>query len=306
MIFSVFSFAVVCLVLSILLCIYRNRGSSRRWSQCRQRIVQSRGVATTGLRPKKAAWVRRRVLELHEHHGLSHRKLAALFNQLYFAQTGVSVGRTWVRELLMHEAHLALHRQRELKHKVPARITNNRLWGLDTTCVTDGEGVQQIVLGAIDHGSRLNLMLRHLRHLNRWTFLGALLLAFGEYGRPVAIKTDNHPVFRSPVVKVFLQWCGVRLLHSRPARPWENGYIERLFGTFKACLADYPIANVQHLRSALPAFQFWYNVTRPHQHLAGQTPQQAWTGVDPLKVAPRSVGNFRAWGGRLRGMVLRH
>ena len=54
----------------------------------------------TGLRPKKAAWVRRRVLELQEHHALSHRKLADLFNQLYLAEKGVSVGRTWVRELL--------------------------------------------------------------------------------------------------------------------------------------------------------------------------------------------------------------
>jgi transposase InsO family protein len=170
--------------------------------------------------------------------------------------------------------------------------------------VTDGDGVQQIVLGAIDHGSRLNLMLRHLRRLNRWTFLGALLLAFGEYGRPVAIKTDNRPVFRRAVVKALLQWCGVGLIHPRPAWPWENGYIERLFGTFKVCLIDYSIANLQHLRTALPAFQFWYNVTRPHQHLRGQTPQQVWTGIDLLKMAPRSVGSFRGWGGRLRGKVL--
>ena len=84
------------------------------------------------------------MLTLHEHHGLSHRKLADLFNQLYFAETGVSVGRTWVRELLIKEAHRALHRQRELKHCVPARLPSNRLWGIDTTCVTDAKGGQHI------------------------------------------------------------------------------------------------------------------------------------------------------------------
>ena len=96
------------------------------------------------------------------------------------------------------------------------------------------------------------------------------------------------------------------LRHSRPARPWENGYIERLFGTFKRCLDDYVIRDEFHFRSALPALQFWYNVTRSPQHLGGQTPQQAWLGIDPFKKAPRSALAFRAWGGRLRGMVLRH
>lgn len=216
------------------------------------------------------------------------------------------MGRTWVRELLIKEAHAALHRQRELKHDLTVRIPNNRLWGVDTACVTDGRGVQHIVLGAIDHGSRLNLMLRHVRWFNRWTFLGCLFLAFGEFGWPEAIKTDNHPVFRSRSVKHVLKWCGVNMRHSRPARPWENGYIERLFGTFRSCLAPYVISDCMHLRGALPAFQFWYNVTRPHQHLYGQTPQQAWLGIDPWKTVPRSVLAFGAWRGRLRGLVLRH
>ena len=218
----------------------------------------------------------------------------------------MSVGRTWVRELLIREAHAALHRQRELKHCVPARLPRNRMWGIDTTCVTDARGTQHIVLGAIDHGSRLNLILRRLRRFNRWTFLGCLLLAIGEFGQPEAIKTDNHPVFRSRLVRQTLRWCGVGLRHSGPARPWENGYIERLFGTFKHCLQGYVIRDERHLLAALPAFQFWYNVTRPHQHLCGQTPQQAWLGIDPLKTAPRSVLAISAWGGRLRGMVLRH
>ena len=278
------------------------RNRRRRARRGRARAV----LATTGLRPKKAAWVPHRVLELHERHGLSHRKLADLFNQLYLAETGVSVGRTWVRELLIKEAHAALHRQRELKHCVPVRLPRNRLWGIDTTCVTDAKGTQHVVLGAIDHGSRLNVMLRRVRRFNRWTFLGCLLLAIGEFGRPAAIKTDNHPVFRSRLVGRAVRWCGVGLRHSRPARPWENGYIERFFGTFKRSLADLVMRDASHLCGALPAFTFWYNVTRPHQHLQGLTPQQAWSGIDPLRHEPRSVLSFSAWEGRLRGMVLRH
>ncbi|MTV35967.1 integrase core domain-containing protein [Duganella radicis] len=297
-------FCIVCMAWRFLigLCFSHHVGRRQVW----RRRSSGRALKVTGLRARKAAWVRHRVLELHERHGLSHRKLADLFNQLHLAETGVSVGRTWVRELLIKEAHRALHRQRELKHVVPARIPNNHMWGVDSTTVTDALGVQRIVLGAIDHGSRLNLMLRHVQRFNRWTFLGCLFLTIGTFGAPAMIKTDNHPVFRSAMVKRILQWCGIGLRHSRPARPWENGYIERLFGTFKRSLSAYLIRDAHHLRSALPAFQFWYNVTRPHQHLGGQTPQQAWQGVDPWRTAPRASCSFSAWGGRLRGMVLRH
>lgn len=162
---------------------------------------------------------------MHERHRLSHRKLADLFNQRYFAETGMSVGRTWMRELLIKEAHAALHRQRELKHRLPVRIPGNRLWGIDTTCVTDAKGVQHIVLDVVDHGSRLNLMLRRVRRFNRWTFLGCLLLAIGEFGRPTAIKTDNHPVFRSRLVRRVLRWCGVGLRGPGADRPSRRRFV---------------------------------------------------------------------------------
>ena len=70
------------------------------------------------------------------------------------------------------------------------------------------------------------------------------------------------------LASLWLRWCGVGLRHSRRARPWENGYIERFFGTFKRSLADLVMRDASQLRGALPAFRFGYNVTRPHQHFA--------------------------------------
>jgi len=262
--------------------------------------------APNGFPEKKPAWVKQCVLTLHERFGLSHRKLADLFNQLYFASTGISVGRTWVRDLLLQEAHDALHRQTECKHRVPEPMPKNRVWGIDTTCVTDANKIQHIVLGMIDHGARLNLMLQYLKRLNAYTFLGCVFLAMGQFGRPAAIKTDNHPVFHTRWVKRVLRWCGVRMTYSRPAKPWENGYIERLFGTFKMCLCGYVMQDAQHLVQSLPGFQFWYNIVRSHQHLGGWTPHQAWCGVDPFKTIPKTVQAFSAWEGRLKGLVLRH
>jgi hypothetical protein len=52
------------------------------------------------------------------------------------------------------------------------------------------------------------------------------------------------------------------------------------------------------------AFRHWYNVIRPHQHLHGLTPHEAWCGIDPYRSAPRAVERFSAWGGLLTGFYL--
>ncbi|MBI3259088.1 MAG: transposase family protein, partial [Ignavibacteriae bacterium] len=139
-------------------------------------------------------------------------------------------------------------------------MTNNAMWAADTTYILDqASGKPQIVLGIIDHGSRMNLALRYLRHFNAWTFLGYVFLAVGEFGVPLAIKTDNCVVFHSKLVKRVLRLCQIRQRFSRPARPWENGRIERFFGTLKAALQSYAIRDIHHLTLAMTEFQFWYN-----------------------------------------------
>lgn len=110
--------------------------------------------------------------------------------------------------------------------------------------------------GIVDHGSRLNVALRWLKGFNGWTFLGCVFLAIGQFGRPVTIKTDNHAVFHSRLVKRVLHWAGIRQRFARPASPWENGRIERFFGTLKSCLHGYVIGDTRHLAQALADFDF--------------------------------------------------
>lgn len=270
------------------------------------RIPHAATTPAYGFPQKKPEWVRHVVLVLHESHGLSHRKLSDAFNQRYAAATGITVGRTWVRELLKRQAYEALHRQKALKHLVPPPLRRNLIWGIDTTFVRDAHGHVHQALGIVDHGTRLNIALRWLKHFNAWTFLGCVFLAIGQFGRPVTVKTDNHAVFHSRWVKRVLRWAGIRQCFSRPASPWENGRIERFFGTLKSCLRGYVIGDARHLARALADFQFWYNVVRPHQHLGGTTPAQMWHGIDPYRQAPKAVLGFEAWDGRLRGCVLRH
>ena len=253
----------------------------------------------------KPDWVKWEVLALHEQFDLSHRKLAALFNQLHLAKTGQSVGRTYVRQLLIKEEHRRLHLQKELKHAIPAPMEKNAMWAIDTTYIVDQtSGKPQIVLGIIDCGTRMNLALRYVKRFNAWTFLTHLFLTIIKFGKPVAIKTDNCAVFHSKMVRLALKTCGIIQRFSRPGRPWENGYIERLFGSLKAMLKGYAIRDTQHLALTMAQFQFWYNNCRPHQHLMGQTPAQKWHGVNPFKRIPQKQMLFDFWEGKLKGLVL--
>lgn len=206
----------------------------------------------------------------------------------------------------MRTDYEALHAQREFKHRVPELLPANQCWGIDTTEVCDGHGVRHIVLGIVDHGSRMAIALRWIRRFNRWTLLGCLFLAIGEFGKPDSIKSDNHPVFRAHKIRILLNRIGVRWRYSKPGKPWQNGYIERLFGTFKQALFVYTLQDTAHVIHSLAEFRYWYNAARPHQHLHGLTPWQVWLRINPYCTRCRGAAMFTAWNGRLCGMVMRH
>jgi len=87
--------------------------------------------------------------------------------------------------------------------------------------------------------------------------------------------------------------------------PWQNGRIERLFGTLKEKLDQWCVENATGLSGALNIFAHWYNAVRPHQNLNGRTPLEAWTGIDPYRSAPKQAVWFEGWHRLLTGIYLR-
>ncbi len=52
-------------------------------------------------------------------------------------------------------------------------------------------------------------------------------------------------------------------------------------------------------------FRFFYNHVRPHRHLDGATPAEAWAGIAPGNTAPKAEYWFQSWDGLLKGYYLR-
>ncbi|MCG8459796.1 MAG: integrase core domain-containing protein [Holophagales bacterium] len=235
--------------------------------------------------------------------GAGCRRIADTFDALHRDTRSMTVGKSYVAVQLRRHQEEIVRRRRQLKHRRPRPLPRNRIWGLDLTYV-DGVRGPRTVLGLIDHGSRACLLLRETRRKTAVVVLRHLLDAIQRYGSPQAIRTDNEPFFTSRLFRLGLLLLGIRHQRTRRCVPWQNGRIERLFGTFKAAWRAWTAkAGVPaQLQPELDLFRAWYNHVRPHQHLDGRTPAEAWDGKS--RKGGRRARYACEWDGALTGFYL--
>lgn len=250
----------------------------------------------------KPAWVRDEVIALAARSGLSCRQVAAIFNRRHLAD-GMCVGKTFVDDLLRaHTADIRLQRER-LKRRTYLPGPRNVVWGMDGTGKTDEKGQLHFLLGILDHGTRRCLALQALKDKASVTLLRALCDAIECCGKPHAIRTDNEAVFNSRLFCFALALLGIGKQTTEWHCPWQNGRIERFFGTLKEQLNRWAVADGDALNASLAVFRGWYNHVRPHQHLQWRTPMEAWHKTD-LRRPPKRQLWFEAWDGLLQGEYL--
>lgn len=261
-------------------------------------------------RADKPAWVRREIIRLKAlMPDAGCRSIADTFNRRFACHANIrrraTVGKSFVADTVRRHRYEIDMARRKIKHRMPPPVPRNLTWAMDLTGKEDAAGVTHLILGLIDHGSRALLSLAALPNKGSWTLLGHLFLAIGKYGRPQAVRTDNESVFTSRVFRSVLWLAHIRHQRSDLGCPWQNGRIERLFLTLKEKLDRLEVADFAALAALMPDFRRWYNHVRPHQHLRGCTPAEAWAGVDPYRWAVRQEFWFAAWDGLLCGFYLR-
>lgn len=234
------------------------------------------------------------------------RTIADLCNRRFAASHKITVGKTFVHEVLQRHEYEIQNLRRNLKHAKPKPVPHNLIWGLDLTGKTDTQGKLHALLGIIDHGSRALLHLQALNDKTSRTLLARIREIIRAHGKPRIIRTDNEACFTSKTFKLGLKKLGIRHQRTDPGCPWQNGRIERLFGTLKDKLDQWLVAGMEQLNADLTIFRHWYNHVRPHQNLDGRTPAEAWSGADPYKQPPKEERWFEAWDGLLSGYYLRY
>lgn len=280
-------------------------------SSGRRQIGRRRStLPTSGRTQPKPAWVTREIIRLKAlMPNAGCRRIADTFNRRHARHKEIrwrmTVGKSFVADTMRKHRYEIEVVRRRIKHRVPPPLPRNLVWAMDLTGKQDVPGNIHSILGLLDHGSRGLLTLAALPDKGSWTLLGHLFLAIGKYSKPRALRTDNEACFTSRVFCVVLALAGIRHQRTELHCPWQNGRIERLFGTLKRKLDQWEVAGFEALNASLGEFRFWYNHLRPHQHLQGATPAEAWSQVDPYAVPVKQEYWFEAWDGLLRGYYLR-
>jgi putative transposase len=294
--------AVAYLLLFFATCLLVVHRRGRATLPRRFRRATAQPPAKARFAPPKPVWVRHEVIRLRAlMPDAGCRRIALTFNHLHEQRRGMTVGKTFVADVLRDKGEEVMRMRRKLRRRRPRRFARNVMWGRDWTYVSGTDGESAPVLGVVDCGSRACLELTIVESKRAVTLLRHLLELFERFGTPKVIRTDNEAACRSWLFGAVLRLLGVRHLRIAPFAPWQNGRIERLFGTVKRVLRLRAEAGTTTAVSAedLALIRTWYNHLRPHQSLHGRTPGEAWSGksVDRRR---RPVW-FYEWGGLLSG-----
>ncbi len=252
----------------------------------------------------KPQWVRDEVMVLKAmlpYQGC--RKIADTFNRLH-AHKGVTIGKSFVNEVVRAHQYEIQVLRRQIKNKPPRDFAHNDIWGIDLTGKTDDRGKTHSLFGVVEFNSRACLSLTALKNKSSITLLRAILDCIEAYGMPKNIRTDNEAVFTSRVFQLGLTILGIRHQRIQTAAPWQNGRIERFFGTLKKALDGWQVSSFKQLNKDLGVFRFWYNQVRPHQNLGGHTPAEVWRGTNVFRNGYQEVQYFYQWEGLLTGYYL--
>lgn len=256
---------------------------------------------------RKPAWVLRQLILLKAHMPQAGCRLLAITFNRVFAHHEVSLSKSFVHRALRDQAYAVMQARKAIRLARPRAVAVNACWGLDLTGRQDGAGVVHTILGLLDHGSRRVLALKAIALKSGWHLLGHLCFAIAEFGRPRSVRTDNEACFTGRVFASGLRLLGIGHQRIDLHCPWQNGRIERFFGTLKPYLKQWQFDGALALDLSLAEFGNWYNAIRPHQNLDGRTPLEAWNNVDPFHAPcpPKSVEFVQNWDGLLAGFHIR-
>jgi transposase InsO family protein len=205
------------------------------------------------------------------------------------------------RRILKRRKDLVVDMQ-QARRRTPRRIRVERpreLWGVDLTLVWVLGFWPVWVLGAVDYfGSRL-VAFETVAWASSNEVVRVLTRAIERCGAPERLLTDRGSAFTSGEFRCMCDRLGIRHTLIRPAHPWTNGRIERVFRTFKETVSRciWLFATRRQIERYCADFLLWHNRDRPYTANGGHTPDEVYFG---RRVQRRPLGRVAYFDGHLR------
>lgn len=222
-----------------------------------------------------------------------HARLCVVFPDRHWPAPS-TMGELLAREGLVHRRR---QRQRTPLRTAPFALCRgaNDVWCADLKgWFRTGNGHRCEPFTLSDACTRYLLKIKTVRRHDVGYIWPLFDAALREYGRPLALRSDNGPPFGSTgagglsPLSVRLIKAGVMPDWTDPGRPDQNGRLERLHLTLQQDTADPPAATLAAQARRFVRFQHIYNEERPHEALGLVTPASLY------HPSPR------VWSGRLR------
>ena len=213
-------------------------------------------------------------------------------------QEGYAVGRLHVATLMRKMGIEALYRRPNtskpepghkvfpyLLRKLPV-IRPHHVWAMDITYIPMARGFVYLA-AVIDWFSRKVLAWRLSITMEVGFCIEAVEEAMARFGKPEIFNTDQGSQFTSRAFTTMLIGNGVAISMDGKGAWRDNVFVERLWRSLKheeVYLRAY--ASVSEARASIGRYLDFYNQRRPHQGLAGSTPDQAFTrSLTPIPAA---------------------
>ena len=235
-------------------------------------------------RPKMAAAVKTKVVELKRHHpDLGIQKISQFLRRVMF----LPVSRETVRRTL-HEQQLLKKRKPKPRRNPPKprffeRSTPNQMWQTDIFTFRLA-GKNAYLIGFLDDYSRYVVGLDLFRSQTAEHVLEVYRTAVAEYGVPKEMLSDQGRQYSSwrgtTRFEAELRKDRVHHIKSRPHHPMTLGKIERFW---KTIWEEFLVrAQFDSFESARERIRLWvkhYNHQRPHQSLEGLCPADRFFSI---------------------------
>ncbi len=143
-------------------------------------------------------------------------------------------------------------------------MTNSGAWAQDFTYLWF-QGQWHYLAVVLDLKTRQVLGWRlGLRHTSELT-LATLLDALSKHRPPAILHSDQGSEYLSYKHQLLCDKLEIRLSCSKRASPWQNGFMERFFGSFKLELGPLKhYENLDQLHEAIALKIYYYNTERIH------------------------------------------